>query len=97
MLIAFTFFVFVFQNQAMNRLKQIKYDISTVTASDFTVELDISAKAFQNFLKNEYMPKMAQTPHMSKAKYLKQYLKTRIESILTKSYQAKKTFKQQNV
>jgi hypothetical protein len=76
----------------------IRYDISTITASDFTVELDISPKAYLDFLENEYDPKGKgksagkdivaknteenKEQYYSPAYYLKYYLKTKVESIL---------------
>lgn len=89
MLIAYTFFIFVFQSQATSKLNWLKYDISTVTVSDFTCELEIKSQDYENFILNEYEPKQKQSnqvdmSELSKGMYLKQYLKNKIESMLTR-------------
>ena len=89
MLIAYTFFIFVFQSQATSKLNWLKYDISTVTVSDFTCELEIKSQDYENFILNEYEPKQKQSnqkemSEVSKGMYLKQYLKNKIESMLTR-------------
>lgn len=89
MLIAYTFFIFVYQSQATSKLNWLKYDISTVTVSDFTCELEIKSQDYENFILNEYEPKQKQSnkldmSEVSKGMYLKQYLKNKIESMLTR-------------
>lgn len=41
-----------------SKIEQQKYDLSTVTAEDYTVELEISPKMYDDFLKNIYEPKV---------------------------------------
>lgn len=62
----------------------MKYNLSTVTANDFTCELDISQRAYDDFLKNEYYPK-GQKDNTSPALFLKAYLREKIEHILSKN------------
>jgi hypothetical protein len=57
MLVAFTFFMLTYYLTITSKLNQMKYNISTVTANDFTCELDISQRSWNDFLKNEYNPK----------------------------------------
>jgi hypothetical protein len=38
------------------KINQVKYDLQTLSASDFTIELDISLDDYDQFLKNEYEP-----------------------------------------
>lgn len=63
-----------------------------MTANDFTCELEIKSKDFENFIVNEYEPKQTRVKDDSEASrgmYLKQYLKNKIESMLTRYYMAK--------
>lgn len=57
LVVTLTFSIFIFYQKSLTKLNAVKYDISTVTASDFTVEMDISDEAYAHFLKNEYEPK----------------------------------------
>jgi len=40
--------------QQTSKLDAIKFDISTITASDFTVEYEIKKEMFDDFMSNEY-------------------------------------------
>lgn len=66
-------------------MEQLKYDISIVTAADYTVELEISEKMFRDFLTNFYTPKGVED-NKSIGLYLKEYLKSKIEFILNRHY-----------
>ena len=69
----------------MTELSQLQYDISTFTAADFTVELNISPAAYEDFLTNQYEPKGKKDGY-SPGMYLKLYLKSRIDKILSHSH-----------
>lgn len=62
--------------------------MDTVTASDFTVELDISQEAYQDFLQNHYKPKIKHDER-SPAMYLKEYLKVKVDHLLSRNLQRK--------
>jgi hypothetical protein len=37
-----------------SKMDEKKYDIATITAADFTIEMDITDEMYENFLFNEY-------------------------------------------
>lgn len=88
MLIAFAYIMIVHSQRALTKLELVKYDMSTVTASDFTVELDISREAYQDFLQNHYRPKVKNNER-SPAMYLKEYLKVKVDHLLSMNLQRK--------
>ena len=88
MLIAFAYIMIVHSQRALTKLELVKYDMSTVTASDFTVELDISREAYQDFLQNHYRPKVKNNER-SPAMYLKEYLKVKIDHLLSMNLRRK--------
>lgn len=61
----------------------LKYDVSIINTSDFTVELDISEECYKSFLVNEYNPKGKPMGH-SPGRYLKMYLKKKVDDILSR-------------
>jgi len=83
LMITVIFSMFIIYMKSLSKLNAIKYDISTVTASDFTIEMDISDEAYKHFLRNEYEPK-GKFDYYSQGLYLKQYLKKKIEDILNR-------------
>lgn len=54
------------------------YDNNTVTAADFTVEIDISTEAYDDFLKNQYYP-IGKKQGYSPGLYLKMYLRNKLD------------------
>jgi len=46
LLIAFCFINLIYYMQATSKLDQLAYDMNTITAGDFTVELDINRKMY---------------------------------------------------
>jgi len=81
LLIAFFFFVIIYRQKELMELNEIKYDVSTITAVDFSCELEISERDYMDFLNNEYKPK---AKHLtSPGLYLKQYLKKKIDEMLS--------------
>jgi len=94
MIAAYAFFVIVYRQREMMELNEIKYDVSTITAMDFSCELEISPKAFNDFLHNEYYPKAARSNlKFTKGMYLKQYLKKKIDEILSNYYRTTERLK----
>lgn len=63
----------------------MKYDISIVTAADYTVEMTISKEDYTDFVNNFYQPK-GRLDGKSIGLFLKEYLKSRIETILNRHY-----------
>lgn len=49
MLVAFLFTLVVYYLQTTSKLDLLQYDISTVTASDYTVEMDITPAMYKDF------------------------------------------------
>lgn len=56
MFISFLFSQLIFFLQQTSKLDAIKFDITTITASDFTVEYSITKEMFKDFLDNHYTP-----------------------------------------
>ena len=63
------------------KINQVKYDLQTLSASDFTVELDITLEDYDQFYKNEYEPK-GKVLELPAGVYLKEYLIAKTEKIL---------------
>ena len=83
---AFVYVMMIYQQKSSSKLDLLKYDVSIINAGDFTVELDISEDAYNNFLSNEYNPKGK--PHnISPGKYLKMYLKKKVDDIISRHMQ----------
>lgn len=59
------------------------FDVSTVTAKDYTVEMDITDDMWQDFEDNQYRAAKDKGLQISKALYLKEYLIKKIGEILT--------------
>ena len=54
MFVSFLFSQLIFYLQQTSKLDAIKFDIATITASDFTVEYEISKEMFEEFRFNTY-------------------------------------------
>ena len=67
------------------KINQVKYDLQTLSASDFTVELDITLEDYDQFYKNEYEPK-GKVLELPVGVYLKEYLIAKTEKILDRVY-----------
>ena len=79
-----------------SKVNKLKYDLATTTLNDFAVEMDITEADWQDFLDNHYHPK-GEKAEKSPSLYLKQYLKKRIEEVLSKSYQSRELAKIEEV
>jgi hypothetical protein len=65
-----------------------EYDMNTISAGDFTAELDITKEMYEDFLDNQYEPfgsreKDQNGKIYSPALYLKKYLSEELSRILT--------------
>jgi len=56
MFISFLFSQLIFFLQQTSKLDAIKFDITTITASDFTVEYSITKDMFDDFKNTHYEP-----------------------------------------
>jgi hypothetical protein len=54
MFVSFLFSQLIFFLQQTSKLDAIKFDIKTITASDFTVEYEISKEMYEDFISNQY-------------------------------------------
>jgi hypothetical protein len=92
MFVAFFYIMIIYYLQKTSRLDQLEYDMNTISAGDFTVELDITQPMYNEFLSDFYEPtgkKMkeeASGQTYSPALYLKKFLSDEIGIMLTKSY-----------
>ena len=59
MFVSFLFSQLIFYLQQTSKLDAIKFDIATITASDFTVEYEISKEMYEDFLCTIYPVKYA--------------------------------------
>jgi hypothetical protein len=71
-------------------MDNLEYDMNTISAGDFTVEMDISKKMYEDFMDNVFEPiGSRQTDEHGKlyspALYLKKYLSEEVSRILTNS------------
>jgi hypothetical protein len=102
MFIAFIYIFIIYYLQKVSRLDQLEYDMNTISAGDFTVELDITAEMYQDFMENFYEPigsklkeeKSGET--YSPALYLKKHLSEEVGQMLTKSYLNRKKREEEN-
>ena len=90
MFVAFSYMLFIWYIQKSQGLDRLENDMNTVTASDFTVELDISKAMWTKFQEDYYEPKLAtgnlkevDGSEMSQALYLKKHLTKEIGRILS--------------
>jgi hypothetical protein len=56
MFIAFIYIFIIYYLQKVSRLDQLEYDMNTISAGDFTVELDITAEMYQDYMENFFEP-----------------------------------------
>ena len=89
MFVAFFFILMIYYLQTTSRLDQLEYDVNTISAGDFTVELSINRKMWAHFLEEHYEPigsklKEESGDYFSKALYLKKHLSDEIGRMLTR-------------
>ena len=87
---AFIYSLLIYWLESTSKLDQVKYDLKTITAGDFTVEFDITYEMYENFLEDIYEPtgkfeKDESGENYSPALYLKKYLSERVSEILSES------------
>ena len=54
MFVSFSYMLFIWFLQKSQALDQLENDMDTITASDFTVEMDITEGMWRNFLEDVY-------------------------------------------
>jgi len=65
----------------------IEWDVKTITAGDYSVELDISQKMWDNFLKDVYKPELAATKLVQFRKYLEHKLEDNLSALPDLGYE----------
>lgn len=88
MFVAFSFMLFIWYLQKSQGIDFLENDMNTITASDFTVEMDITRDMWQHYLEQYYEPKGKNMKeeggeNFSQALYLKKYLTDEIGRIMT--------------
>ena len=88
MFVAFFYSLVIYYMQTTTKINMLEYDMNTISAGDFTVELDITKKMYDEFLDNFYEPygtreKDENGKIYSPALYLKKHLTQEISRILT--------------
>ncbi len=73
--IALFFVVFIDFLRSMFKNQYIEWDVKTITAGDYSVELEITEKMWQNFLKTEYKKDNPDT----KLKQFRKFLQSELE------------------
>ena len=89
MFVAFLYILVIYYLQKTSRMDMLEYDMNTISAGDFTCELDITKGMYQEFLENFYEPIGSKINDESgrpytPALYLKKHLTEEISRILTK-------------
>jgi len=59
-------------------MKQLDWDISTITPGDYTLQLEITTKMWENFLQEHYYKDDMEAKGISSAFALKTYMKTEL-------------------
>ena len=96
MFVAFSFILLIYYLQKTSRLDQLEFDINTVSAGDFTVEINISTAMYNFFLDEHYNTVGVNTKeesgeNYSPALYLKKHLSEEISRMLTNSLKHRKS------
>ena len=94
MMATFLYSLLIYWLQTTSKLDQVKYDLKTITAGDFTVEYDITAEMYETFLRDHYEPTGKNEVEESGEKYspalyLKKYLAQRVGEVLSDSIKYK--------
>lgn len=84
----------------MQQLNKLEEDLNTITAGDFTVEIDISDAMYKFFKKHQYEPKGKDAIEeggnetYSAALYLKKHLTEEISDMLSKAMKHRQEYNQ---
>ena len=94
MVIAIVYILVIYYAQNSSQIDSIEYDMNTVTASDYSVEMDISASMWESFLVNNYDAVKKDKDDegnfkWTRALYCKEYLSEKIKEVLSQ-YQKEK-------
>jgi hypothetical protein len=96
MFIACIYIFIIYYLRKTSRLDQLEYDVNTISAGDFTVEMDITQEMYDEYLREFYEPTGSKLREgysgqfYSPALYFKRYLSEEIGRILTESYKIRK-------
>lgn len=74
---ALTIFAMIFYQRKSTQLEQIEWDVSTVTASDYTVDMTLTEGMLENFMK-EVNPGKEESAAYALKKYLQQTLEEKL-------------------
>jgi len=83
LLIAFCFINLIYYMQTASKLDQLAFDLKTITAGDFTVELDITRDMFETFKQEEYDNQPDIASKFTRGLALKRFLMRKISSLLS--------------
>ncbi len=64
-------------------LNQMVWDMETITPGDYTVQMEISQKAYEYFIQNVYDREKTRKTDLSVGECLKSYIKRELEEVLT--------------
>ena len=81
----------VYYERSVTGINKVKQDLDYVTASDFTVEIDIKKADYKYFMKNLYHPR---NQPKSEGLFMKEYMRKKIEDILNRSWNITKLKKE---
>ena len=75
------YMIVIYWFKRVSKLQQLDWDIQTITPGDYTVQMEISDKAYEWFMTNIYPPLEAK--NLSIGESLKSYMKNELEKTLT--------------
>ena len=84
---ALFFVVFIDYLRSIFKNQYVEWDVKTITAGDYSVELDISQKMWDNFLKDLYKPELATTKLVQFRKYLEHTLENNLSALPDLGYE----------
>lgn len=85
--VASLFIIVIYFVKKNSQMKQIDWDISTITPGDYTLQLEITTDAYNWFLKEVYEKNDFESQGVSRAFALKEYMKAELEALLTRKLQ----------
>lgn len=85
--VASLFIIVVYFVKKNSQMKQLDWDISTITPGDYTLQLEITADAYKWFLTEIYEKNDFESQGISRAYALKEYMKAELEALLTRKLQ----------
>jgi hypothetical protein len=71
-------------------MKQLDWDISTITPGDYTLQMEITTDMWNHFLNEHYYKNDMEAQGISSAFALKTYMKSELEKVLTENLKQNK-------